>query len=72
MKEREIIKYAIEAYSFIIPFNVTITFKEFSGLIKSCFDCESNSRNKMIAEVINSHSGEITRSGNSYKATWEK
>jgi hypothetical protein len=70
MTKREIIEFAVQNYGFIIPYNTTVTFAEFAELIKSHYDCQSESQNKTIAETMQTTTGTIARTVNTYNAKW--
>lgn len=70
MTKREIIELAVQNYGFIIPYNTTVTFAEFAELIKSYYDCQSVSQNKTIAETMQTTTGIIARTVNTYNAKW--
>jgi len=51
-KNKDIIKYAIESYGYIIQRKDSLTFKEFAEEIKKIYDCENNIKNKEIYRIL--------------------
>lgn len=70
MTKREIIEFAVQNYGFIIPYHTTVTFVEFAELIKSHYNCKSEATNKTIAETMQTTTGTIARTVNTYHAKW--
>ena len=47
----DILKFAFDAYSFLVPLNKQITWIEFSNLIEECYSMD-NLNNKCIVEKL--------------------
>jgi len=67
---KELIEFAIAAYSFILPRNGQFTFAEFAGYIKDTYDL-ANPVTLGIYNVILANSGTVTRTNGETRANFD-
>ena len=48
----ETVKYALNAYGFLIPYGETLTPSQFADKIKAVYDCENCPQNKAVIDEL--------------------
>jgi hypothetical protein len=51
-KRNELIIYAIKSYGFLLPSNKPFRISFLGQLIRECYDCVENERNKMLSDLL--------------------
>jgi hypothetical protein len=67
-EKRETIRYAVRAWGYLVPWGSSVTFAEFSGMIRKHYD---NVRASAVAEVLASTPGTVSHSWQGYRANWQ-
>jgi hypothetical protein len=66
-EKRETIRYAVRAWGYLVPWGSSVTFAEFSEMIRKHCD---NVRASLVADVVASAQGNVSHSWQGYRAHW--